>query len=265
MKRILLFTILSCLLGTMAFGQINNATLTGIVTDATKAVLPGVTITATNTATGVALTNVSNEAGAYTILSLIPGTYDVTAELPGFQKETYAKVELGNAVTVRLNFTLNVANQAQSVEVTVAADALLATSSPTIGQVMSEKKVSDLPVVGNNVLDMLSVLGGIDNYVQTSANPQAGHAFGRESTTIAGVSAQDTPVLRDGIMVSDTRWPTGINTNSIINPDMVGEVRLIVAPVDAEFGRGNGPSRSRPVLERTSIAELLCGTSRAAR
>jgi hypothetical protein len=160
--------------------------------------------------------------------------------LPGFQKETYAKVELGNAVTVRLNFTLNVASQAQNVEVTVAADTLLATSSPTIGQVMSEKKVSELPVVGNNVLDMLSVLGGIDNLVLTGANPQAGHAFGRESTTIAGVSAQDTPVLRDGIMVSDTRWPTGINTNSVINPDMVGEIRLIVAPVDAEFGRGNG-------------------------
>ncbi len=77
-------------------------------------------------------------------------------------------------MTVRLNFTLNVASQAQNVEVTVAADTLLATSSPTIGQVMSEKKVSELPVVGNNVLDMLSVLGGIDNLVPTGANPQAG-------------------------------------------------------------------------------------------
>src|SRR5215467_13970026 len=240
MKRILLFVIVSCVLGTMAFGQINNATLTGIVTDATKAVLPGVTVTATNTATGVVVSNVTNEAGAYTIQSLLPGTYDVTAELPGFQKETYAKVELGNAVTVRLNFTLNVANQTQNVEVTIAADTLLATSSPTIGQVMSETKVSALPVVGNNVLDMLSVLGGIDNMVLTSANPAAAHAFGREGTTLAGVSAQDTPVLRDGIMVSDVRWPTGINTNTVMNPDLVGEVRLIVAPVDAEFGRGNG-------------------------
>ena len=47
-------------------------------------------------------------------------------------------------------------------------------------------------------------------------------------------------MLRDGIMVQDTRWPTGINTNTVINPDLVGEVRLIVAPVDAELGRGNG-------------------------
>ena len=101
----------------------------------------------------LSLTNVTNEAGAYTIPSLLPGTYTVTAELPGFQKQTYQTVDLGNAVTVRLNFTLQVATQAQNVEVTVAADTLLATSSPTIGQVLTEKKVSDLPVVGNNVLD----------------------------------------------------------------------------------------------------------------
>src|SRR6185295_14977994 len=78
------------------------------------------------------------------------------------------------------------------------------------------------------------------NLVATSANPGAGNAFGRENTTIAGVSAQNTPVLRDGVMVQDTRWPTGINTNTIINPDLVGEIRLIVSPVDAELGRGNG-------------------------
>jgi hypothetical protein len=240
MKKTLFRIFALCLSATALLGQINNATLTGTVADATRAVLPGVTITATNTATGVSLTNITNEAGAYTIPSVIPGTYNVTAELSGFQKETYANVVLGNAITVRLNFTLNVATQAQSVEVTVEADTVLATSSPTIGQVMTEKKVSELPVVGNNVLDMLSVLGGIDNMVLTSANAQAGHAFGREGTTLAGVSAQDTPVLRDGIMVSDVRWPTGLNTNSVMNPDLVGEVRLIVAPVDAEFGRGNG-------------------------
>jgi hypothetical protein len=239
MKKLFLCIILSCVAITASFGQAVNGTFTGSVSDATGAVLPGVTITATNTATGVVTTTVTNEAGVYFLPSLLPGAYTLSAELPGFQKETFS-ANLGNAVTVRLNFSLKVASQSQSVEVTIAADTLLATSSPTIGQVMSEKKVSELPVVGNNVLDMLSVLGGIDNMVLTSANPQAGHAFGREGTTIAGVSAQDTPVLRDGIMVSDTRWPTGINTNSVINPDMVGEVRLIVAPVDAEYGRGNG-------------------------
>jgi hypothetical protein len=238
MKKTLLTILLCLLVSANVFGQANNATLTGTVADVTGAVLPGVMITATNNATGVMVTTITNEAGAYNIQSLIPGTYTITSELPGFQKQTYTNTALGNAVTVRLNFTLQVASQAQSVEVTVAADTLLATSSPTIGQVLTEKKVEAIPVVGNNVLDMLTVLGGIDNFVATNA-PGAS-AFGRETTTLAGVSAQATPVLRDGVMVQDQRYPTGINTATVINPDLVGEIRLIVSPVDAELGRGNG-------------------------
>src|SRR5215510_11894446 len=240
MKRLTFGTLVCVFMATVSLAQINNATLTGTVADATGAVLPGVSITATNTATGVVTTAVSNEAGAYNIQSLIPGTYTLSGELPGFQKQTYENVLLGNAVTVRLNFSLQVANQSQNVEVTIAADTLIATSSSSIGQVLGDKKVSNLPVVGNNVLDMLNVLGGLDNLVFTSANPSAANAFGREGTTLAGVSAQNTPVLRDGVMVQDTRYPTGINSATIINPDLVGEIRLIVAPVDVEFGRGNG-------------------------
>ena len=198
MKKAIFWILVPCLVAT-AFGQANNATLTGTVADSTGAVLPGVAITAANTATGVVTTSLTNEAGAYTIPSLLPGTYTVSAELPGFQKQNYDKVELGNAVSVRLNFSLQVASQAQSVEVTIAADTLLATSSPTIGQVLTEKKVSDIPVVGNNVLDMLTVLGGLDNFVATTGPGQS--AFGRESATLAGVSAGFTPVLRDGVMV----------------------------------------------------------------
>src|SRR5262245_25399937 len=240
MRKLISGILLSCICVAAAFGQVTNSTLTGTIVDASGAILPGVTVTATNNATGVASTNVSNEAGAYTIQALIPGTYTVSGELPGFQKQTYANVVLGNGLTVRLNFNLPVATPAQSVEVTVATDTLIATSSSTIGQVLTEKKVSDLPVVGNNVLDMLNVLGGLDNLVCTSANPAAANAFGRETTTLAGVSAGFTAVLRDGVMVQDTRWPTGINSATVINPDLVEEIRLIVSPVDAELGRGNG-------------------------
>jgi hypothetical protein len=240
MKKLICLLCALCLAATISFGQANNATLTGTVTDTTNAVLPGVTITATNTATGVASTIVTNEAGAYTIQSLLPGAYEVKAELPGFQIQNYTGVNLGNAVTIRLNFSLQVAGQAQSVEVTVAADTLFATSSPTIGQVLTGNKVSSLPIVGNNVLDMLNIIGGLDNLVATSANPSAANAFGREGATLAGVSAGFIPVLRDGVMVQDLRYPTGINTATVVNPDLVGEVRVMVAPVDAEFGRGNG-------------------------
>src|SRR5262245_5056657 len=104
MKKAFLSVLVSCVLVATSFGQASNATLTGTVADATGAVLPGVSITATNNATGVVSTIVSNEAGAYTIPSLVPGTYTVSAELPGFQKQNYTNTVLGNGVSVRLNF-----------------------------------------------------------------------------------------------------------------------------------------------------------------
>src|SRR5262249_39345946 len=94
---------------TPGFGQSSNASLSGTVSDAANALIPGVTVTATNTETGVVTTGVSNESGTYNIPSLLPGVYKVTAELPGFQTTTFTDVRLGNAAQVRLNFTLQVA------------------------------------------------------------------------------------------------------------------------------------------------------------
>ncbi|PYS34560.1 MAG: hypothetical protein DMG14_29140 [Acidobacteria bacterium] len=99
----LLFLILSTT--TPAFSQISNATVSGIIEDSTHAVLPGVTVVATNTATGVMSTVVTNESGAYNLPGLLPGPYKITAELPGFQTKTY-ELTLGNAQTVRLNFAM---------------------------------------------------------------------------------------------------------------------------------------------------------------
>src|SRR5215469_300132 len=85
-------------------GQSTYATVTGTIEDTSHALLPGVTVTATNNATGVVATTVSNESGAYNLTSLLPGTYTVKAELPGFQTKTFTDVQLGGAAQVRLNF-----------------------------------------------------------------------------------------------------------------------------------------------------------------
>jgi len=107
-------------LSTYTFAQTSNATLGGTVSDATGALIPGVTITATNTGTGIVTTVLSNEAGAYQFASLQTGAYTVTAELPGFQTQTRSGVALGVSQQVRLNFTLNVAGVGTAVEVSVA-------------------------------------------------------------------------------------------------------------------------------------------------
>jgi len=222
--------ILLCLLtSSITFGQTTNATVSGTIQDMSAAVLPGVTVTATNNSTGVVTTVVSNEAGAYTIPSLLPGAYKVTAELPGFQTKTY-QVQLGNAQTVRLNFSLGVAGVGTAVEVTVAVDTLLATSSASIGEVLTQQKAQDLPLVGNNVLSLLTTMSG----ARLDDNGVTG--------TFAGMSNYNVNVQRDGIDASASAryMQAGIQTATMMNPDLIGEVRLIVAPVDAEMGRGNG-------------------------
>jgi hypothetical protein len=212
-----------------AFSQSTSATVSGTVADSSGAVLPGVSVTATNDGTAVATTVVTNEAGAYSAPGLLPGTYTVSAELPGFQKATYTKVQLGNADKFRLNFTLQVATQAQSVEVTVAADTLLATSSSSVGEILSQNRVQDLPTVSNNVLDLFRLIPGVR--VDASG----------VSPSFAGLSGfGSVNMLRDGVDdAGGSRWGSTALSATYLNPDLIGEARIIVSPVDAELGRGN--------------------------
>src|SRR5205809_3491844 len=104
---------------TPLFSQSSNGTISGTVADATAAVVPGVTVTATNNATGVVTTALSNDAGTYNLPGLLPGTYKVTGTIPGFQTQSFNDVQVGNAAQLRLNFTLQVAAAATAVEVSI--------------------------------------------------------------------------------------------------------------------------------------------------
>src|SRR5438552_13722191 len=228
-KGLLSAVALLCLvLCTHSFSQTSNATLGGTISDATGALIPGVTITATNNGTGIVTTVFSNEAGAYQFASLQTGTYTVTAELPGFQTQTRNGVALGVSQQVRLNFTLQVGTVAQTVEVSVAADTLIATSSSSVGTVLPEYKVRDLPLGGRNVMGLLATTGGTG---PTEDNFEGNFAGGRLSAV---------NVTRDGFNVTDGRYVYGALTSTYTSPDLVEEIRIITAPVDAEFGRGSG-------------------------
>jgi hypothetical protein len=215
-----------------AFSQQSNATLGGTVNDPSGALVPGVSIKATNEATGIVTTVISNDSGAYNFASLLPGRYKVSAELPGFRTQTYSDVQLGQAAQSRLNFTLELSTVAQTVEVTMSSQNLLTTSSSSVGEVLPQRQIQDLPLVSNNVLDLVGVMAGV--YMTNDA------VFGAEQTNFAGVSARDINVQRDGISINSQRWPNGLDSPTRMNPDLVGEIKLILAPVDAEMGRGNG-------------------------
>src|SRR5438477_1109739 len=204
------------------FAQTTNATLGGTVSDPTRALIPGVTVTATNTQTGIVTMGVTNETGAYQFASLQTGTYKLTAELPGFQTQTYNEVGLGVSQQVRLNFTLMVGTQSQTVEVNIAADTLIATTSSSVGTVLPEYKVRDLPLASRNILALVGTSSGV------------------QGSNFAGGRLTQLNTTRDGIPVSDGRYDTGAATTTYVSPDLVDEVRVIVAPADAEMGRGSG-------------------------
>jgi hypothetical protein len=228
--KVLLVFLSAFLLVVPAFGQGTNATLTGTISDSTGALIPGVSVTATNTATGVVNTVITNESGSYNFPSLLPGTYKVSAELSGFQTQTFTNVRLGNADQVRLNVTLQVGGLNTAVEVTVAADTLLAVSSSSIGEVINQQRVADLPTVTNNVLDLYRLTPGIR--IDDTGN----------SGSVSGLGGLGTVnITRDGVdNVGAARFGASLNGATYMSPDLIGEVRFVVAPVDAEMGRGNG-------------------------
>ena len=196
--------------------------------DSTGALIPGVEITATNNGTGIVSNTVTNEAGAYNFPSLQTGTYSLRAELPGFQTQQFTNVALGISQQVRLNFRLEVGSVSQQVEVSIAADTLLATSSASVGSVLPEYKVRDLPTVRGNVLDLISTSAGT---VELDSG-RVGNFAGARVSAVA--------VTRDGVNVQDGRYEFGAFSAVFQSPDMVEEVRVIVAPSDAEVGRGSG-------------------------
>jgi hypothetical protein len=242
----------------------SNAQLTGIVTDQSGALIPGVTLTLKKADTGVSTTTVTNEAGVYAFPGLQPGSgYSVTATLPGFQTVTFTNMELGAAVVSSQNVQLKVATAATTVDVIVDRAGALMQSSASVGDVLPEYRIRNLPLVGNNVLDLLNILPGVrfngtGQWMGDYANTVAGQGLNSLNVTLDGLptrderfSAQagtfqgttvgggDTGGAPSGAFGSDYTGGNRMLSTTTINPDLVGEIRLILSPVDAELGRGN--------------------------
>jgi hypothetical protein len=165
-------------------------------------------------------------------MSIPPGIYTVTAEMPGFQTTTRTDVETGINAMLRLNFELEVAGVATQIEVSTSAADLLLESSSSTGTVMNSEVVKDLPLLGNDLMQLINTMGGVVKAENT--------IFGNSDQTFAGVMAGDINITRDGITVSDVRYGSGIVSPGRLNPEMVGEFKLVLTPVDAEMGRGAG-------------------------
>src|SRR5262245_41777453 len=219
MKRLHGAFLLILLGSSLMFAQV-NASLTGTVSDTSGALIPGVEVTARNVSTGISDNRLTNETGNFVFPSLQPGTYTLSAVLSGFQTASYNNVILGQGQQVRLNFTLQVGAAAQNVEVTIAADTLLATTSASVGNVIDIRDAASLPLATRNVLDTVATTAGIVLTPNTFGGAPTANFGGM------GIGAINT--TRDGLVTNDGRYKdsNGMDSSIFTRPDMAEQVRV---------------------------------------
>jgi hypothetical protein len=155
---VLAVTLLMTLVSAPAFAQ--QASVLGTVTDATKAVLPGVSVTATNLATGIQTTSVSDERGEYRVVNLAPGRYKVQAELIGFSTVIVPVIELLVGQNATVPFALTLAQVNETVTVTGEAPFVDTASSQVSGNV-NPRQTEQMPLQGRNWLELAKLVKGI--------------------------------------------------------------------------------------------------------
>ena len=179
--------------------QTGLATVTGLVTDNSGAAVPGVTVTATNQATNVDYTGISNDAGAYLITGVPIGTYVVRSELTGF-KSVQSNVSLSASQTARVDFKLDVGAVEEKVEV-VATGAVLQTENAVVGQTMQREQVEKLPIQGRNLATATLYAAGVTTPNPASFNDLKNTGGGRPY--VNGQREQGNNFMLDGVDMND--------------------------------------------------------------
>ena len=148
------------LLAASTFAQVERASIIGNVSDTSGAAMPGVEVTVTNEGTNTVVRLTTDEAGAYTAVNLIPGSYSLNATRSGFKPMVYRNFVLQVGQSARLDIHMEVGNVEQTVEVTGAIP-LLQTENASVGQVISKEAVNALPLNGRNFIQLAILAPGV--------------------------------------------------------------------------------------------------------
>ena len=153
----LLLVVLS---GTAAFAQAGRGGISGTITDPSGAVVPKVTVTLVNHATGVSQHTVSSAAGLYSFVSLNPGVYKVTAAVSGFESVAQENLTVDVDHVSTVNFSLRVGSTKDVVTV-MAPNDLVDVSNSTVGQLLSSATIDRVPLLTRNVYDLVQLSAGV--------------------------------------------------------------------------------------------------------
>jgi hypothetical protein len=220
--------------GLPAFGQ-TFGEITGEVRDAQGAVVPGADVSVTNVAQNVSRTTTTNEAGVYSFPALPPGKYNLRVTNPGFKTATRSDIELQVQQSARIDIELAVGQVSESVEVSASA-ALLSTENATVGTVIENKRIVELPLNGRNYLQLVSLAPNV-SYGFGNAG-QAGSRQGGERASqniaVSGQRSYFNSFTLDGVNNTDPNFNTYVIQPSI---DALQEFKVQSGIYPAEFGR----------------------------
>src|SRR5437867_4662727 len=223
-------------LTSVAAAQEFRATITGRVTDPNGLVVPGATVTATNSQTGELATATTTTEGVYTIPFLRPGLYTVAAELVGFRKVSQANVQLEVGQTASVNFQLQLGELSEQVSV-VAESPILETAKADRGLVIDNDRVNELPLNARNPF-MLSYLAPGITYNGPAIYQRPFDNGAIADWSINGGQNRNNEFLLDGAPNNSIQ---GGNNIAYVPPvDSVQEFKIVTNSYDSQYGRTAG-------------------------
>ena len=228
MPRILVLLALSAVL---AFGQSTTGEIHGNVTDPSGAAIPGAEVTVTNENTGETKSVQSGASGDYIVPLLQPGVYRVTGQTEGFRTFERPGLTLSAVQSMRVDLELEIGQLTETVTVTGQATQV-DTRSTTIGTLVDDRRIQDLPLNGRNIIDLATLAPAIQT-VSTTNRP----SFGQQTIRMNGGRHFSVNYLMDGGSMNYFHRGQGL---VMPPPDAIQEFKLITTGVSAEFGRGFG-------------------------
>ncbi len=234
-SRLFLLVCAIILVTVSGWAQATSGEITGTVKDASGAVVPGVEVIATNTATGIARNALTESSGVYRIPLLQPGTYSLKASLSGFKTTVRDGLTLTVGLALHVDLTLEVG--AISETVTVSGEAsLVNTEQGRVSDLVAAREVVDMPLNGRNVYQLMQLAPGAVN-ASTITEPGAGGATGTTSTSVNGGRVNYNGYWVDGV---SNKGLSGGTNGFAPSADTIQEFRMETLNFSAEFGDSSG-------------------------
>jgi hypothetical protein len=224
----------------LQFGALQAQTfygsIVGTATDASGASVPGTEVTLTNAATSDRRTAESNGDGNYEFVNLVPGHYRLEAQKAGFKRVTRDDIEVQVQATVRVDAGMQIGDVSQTVEVSAQA-ALLQTETSSLGTVVDQRKVQEMPLNGRNVLNLVTLVPGVVAQGNAMQNPTGQNIFSFGNYQIGGGIAGQNATFLDGA-------PLNVAQGSLIalipTQDAMQEFKVQTNSLGPEYGRFAG-------------------------